>query len=104
MFLFLPETAFPRDPAVSQNSFMPKQNPFLNVKPIAGLKHPKLWSTAASCIKLHTYPVLAIPTICYCWTWYWVRNLLSSFTGWCLTILATPVYFMPYYNDPSSLP
>lgn len=104
MFLFLPETAFPREAAVSPNGFTLKQNPFLNVKPIAGLKHPKLWSTTASCIKLHTYPVLAIPTICYCWSWYWVCDLPSTFYWLVPNNVQHPVYFMSHYNDPGSLP
>jgi hypothetical protein len=103
MLFFLPETAFPREAAASLDGFTPKQTPFLNVMPIAGLKHPKLWATTASCIRLFTYPAIAVPIICYCWSWYWVRDLLPHFIGLHL-ILATPVYFMPYHNDPGRLP
>ncbi|KIM25181.1 hypothetical protein M408DRAFT_220950 [Serendipita vermifera MAFF 305830] len=64
MILSLPETACLPNGSVIKSSF-------LNYKPIPGLPHPKLWSTAVNCIRLFTYPKVCIPIVFYCWTWYW---------------------------------
>lgn len=84
--LFLPETLYPRDlmrltgraPAVSEKGTpmptLPKRTKelgYANVKPIQGLKHPKVWDTIVRFGKMWKFSVVPIAVVTFCFGWYW---------------------------------
>ena len=45
--------------------------PFLNYKPVPGMKHPTIHSSLVRFILTFKYPVVVIMVGVYCFTWYW---------------------------------
>lgn len=92
-FFFLPETLYPRDlmlskrtPAtathgqseksaassISETSLpRTKTLPFLNYKPLPGMKHPSPMSTMWRFFKTFKFLAVPIAVITYCFGWYW---------------------------------
>ncbi|KAK2033243.1 major facilitator superfamily transporter [Colletotrichum zoysiae] len=61
--------------------------PFLNVKPLPAMKHPKAWASVVRFGKLFKYPVVPIATGVYCFGWYW----------WVLSVITMiPVAYIDY--------
>ncbi|EFQ28962.1 major facilitator superfamily transporter [Colletotrichum graminicola] len=110
---FLPETLYPRDYMLSRTSGVvlttgavdekavaagpatpeavevsrTKNLPFLNVKPLPAMKHPKAWASIVRFGKLFKYPVVPIATGVYCFGWYW----------WVLSVITMiPVAYIDY--------
>lgn len=91
--LFLPETLYPRDLMLSKSGLansvsgdgeksntpsmseftVPRTKglPFINVKPLPGMKHPSALSTLWRFAKTFKFAVVAISVIVYCFGWYW---------------------------------
>lgn len=96
--LFMPETLYPRNlmlsqlPPVLESPEMTDNEkhepapritaaeidiarttklPFLNFKPIPGLRHPKPWDTPIRFILTFKQPVVAIAVLGYSFIWYW---------------------------------
>lgn len=93
--LFLPETLYPRhlmlsevhredvsQPSIEgitvrnstgehQTILKTKRLPFLNVTPLPGVQHPKLYDTIVRFIKTFKYVVVPIAIMTYCFGWYW---------------------------------
>ncbi|OAQ62043.1 MFS transporter [Pochonia chlamydosporia 170] len=92
---FLPETLYPRRLMLSasqgtneiqpsaekfagehssiDNTHVPKTKglSFLNVKPVPGVQHPKVYDTVVRFIKTFKYTVVPISIMTYCFGWYW---------------------------------
>ena len=45
--------------------------PFLNYRPVPGMKHPAPWSSALRFVLTAKYPVVGIAVVTYCYAWYW---------------------------------
>jgi MFS family permease len=96
--VFLPETLYPRDfmlaskrtrsifstkhletekiPGQSSKTAEPgvvrtKKLPFINVKPIPALKHPKPWDSMTRFIRLFRFAVIPGAVLVFCFSWYW---------------------------------
>ena len=89
-FFFLPETLYPRDlmlssrttsgsthsnekiaaPSISEEAVpRTKSLPFVNFKPLPGMKHPSITSTLWRFVKTFKYFVVPIAVITYCFGW-----------------------------------
>ncbi|KAI9847086.1 MAG: hypothetical protein M1837_003204 [Sclerophora amabilis] len=94
---FLPETLYPRNrmltrmPVLSGDSTTTdiekvgtvrcdatdielkrtKTLPFINVKPVPGMRHPKPWATLVRFFLTFKFPVVVIPVCIYCFLWWW---------------------------------
>lgn len=111
---FLPETLYPRNQMLSQ---MPvtsgdlgttdvekkgpsntnaielelprtKELPFLNYRPVPGMRHPKPWDSILRFIKIFKFPVVVIAVGIYCFAWYW----------WILSIITMLPAAYPQYK------
>ncbi|KAM0321781.1 hypothetical protein ACHAQA_009877 [Verticillium albo-atrum] len=84
--LFLPETLYPRDLMLSKRGVgtatekgtkvvaevkRTKALGYVNVAPLPGMKHPKVWDTLVRFGKTFKYAVVPIAVITYCFGWYW---------------------------------
>ncbi|GKT60202.1 MFS transporter [Colletotrichum tofieldiae] len=110
---FLPETLYPRDYMLSKTTGVipatgvvdektigtgtttpeavgvsrTKNLPFVNIKPVPAMKHPKAWASIVRFGKLFKYPVVPIATGVYCFGWYW----------WVLSVITMiPVAYIEY--------
>jgi MFS family permease len=45
--------------------------PFVNVVPVPGLRHPKVWDTPVRFIKTFKFAVVPITVFVFCFGWYW---------------------------------
>lgn len=45
--------------------------PFINFKPIPGLRHPNHWDALLRFGLTFKYPAVVIPVVVYCFAWYW---------------------------------
>lgn len=93
---FLPETLYPRDlmssssyayttahldlaeksaacsPSHSAPSIKRTRDlPFVNLTPVPGVQHPKLYDTIIRFFKTFKYAVVTISIVTYCFGWYW---------------------------------
>lgn len=77
---FLPETLYPRDQMLSgavektttgTDVRRTKSLAFVNVTPVPGMKHPRVWDTLVRFGKTFRYAVVPIAVITYCFGWYW---------------------------------
>jgi MFS family permease len=48
-----------------------KKLPFINVTPLPGMQHPKIYDTLVRFIKTFKYAVVPLSIITYCFGWYW---------------------------------
>lgn len=48
-----------------------KKLPFLNIKPVPGMRHPKAWDSVIRFILTFKFPVVVIAVLIYCFAWYW---------------------------------
>lgn len=48
-----------------------KTLPFLNIKPVPGMRHPKAWDSVIRFILTFRFPVVVVAVLTYCFTWYW---------------------------------
>lgn len=91
--LFLPETLYPRDLMTSKTNGLletskemvekattasetvhvprTKELSYINVKPVPGVRHPKIYHTITRFGKTFKYMVVPISVITYCFGWYW---------------------------------
>ncbi|SMR62884.1 unnamed protein product [Zymoseptoria tritici ST99CH_3D1] len=99
--LFMPETLYPRDLMLSKHSLglaaggektteevkRTKTLPYVSVKPLPGMQHPKVWDTIIRFGKTFKYAVVPISIGVYCFGWYW----------WLLSIITLiPVAYATY--------
>lgn len=89
---FLPETLYPRKLMLERNTTAAaatvnekrpsitqehaelrrtKKLGFASVKPVPGMKHPKVWDTLVRFVKTFKYAVVPIAVLTYCFGWYW---------------------------------
>ncbi|KAI9928149.1 hypothetical protein MW887_002182 [Aspergillus wentii] len=61
-------TASPTDTADLPRT---KKLPFLNLKPVPGMRHPKPWDSITRFILTFQFPAVAVSVIGYCFVWYW---------------------------------
>ena len=45
--------------------------PFLNVRPVPGIRHPKPWTSMYHFILTFKYPLVVVAMGTYCFAWYW---------------------------------
>lgn len=45
--------------------------PFINVKPVPGMRHPKPWDSLLRFFLTFKFPIVVIAVGAYCFTWYW---------------------------------
>ena len=48
-----------------------KQLPFINVKPVPGMRHPKPWDSVIRFVLTFRFPVVVVGVLIYCFAWYW---------------------------------
>ena len=48
-----------------------KNLPFLNFKPVPGMRHPKAWDSVIRFILTFKFPVVVFAVLIYCFAWYW---------------------------------
>lgn len=48
-----------------------KKLPFINLKPVPGMKHPKPYDSILRFCYTFKYPVVTIAVLGYCFLWYW---------------------------------
>ena len=48
-----------------------KKLPFVNYKPVPGMRHPKPWDSVVRFVLMFRFPVVAIGVLIYCFAWYW---------------------------------
>ena len=64
-----------------------KALPFVNVKPVPGLRHPKPWDSVLRFILTFKFLVVSISVLIYCFAWYW----------WILTVITMiPLAYSQY--------
>lgn len=82
------ETTTMRESAESDVSLKrTKRLPFINLKPVPGLRHPKVWEAALRFCQLWKYLAVSLPIGLYCVGWYW----------WILSIITMiPVAYVQY--------
>ncbi|KAH6687165.1 major facilitator superfamily domain-containing protein [Plectosphaerella plurivora] len=77
---FLPETLYPRDLMLSRTVEKTTTTPevprtkslsYVNVAPVPGMKHPKIWDTLVRFGMTFRFAVVPIAIITYCFGWYW---------------------------------
>lgn len=96
---FMPETLYPRNHLLSQMPMVgsdddlntvdlekvgrkrgdaaevalarTKKLPFLNIKPVPGMRHPKPWNSITRFFQTFKFPIVVIAIFTYCFTWYW---------------------------------
>lgn len=105
---FLPETLYPRKTMLEHNTRggvtyedekaldsspvdselkRTKNLGLANVKPVPGMKHPKVWDTSVRFIKTFKYAPVPIAILTYCFGWYW----------WVLSVITLiPVAYATY--------
>lgn len=105
---FLPETLYPRKtmlerneratvaagnekmPGFSQEVEGPKRTKTLglvSIKPVPGMRHPKVWDTIVRFLKTFKYVVVPIAVLTYCFGYYW----------WVLSVITLiPVAYATY--------
>lgn len=100
---FMPETLYPRDLMLSKKTpglavsekvsatqeevKRTKSLPFVNVTPLPGMKHPKVWDTVIRFCKTSKFAVVPISVMVYCFGWYW----------WMLSVITlVPVAYASY--------
>ncbi len=110
---FLPETLYPRNHVLPRMPFTDvggdavdiestarrtgavtdvqlvrtKKLPFINVKPVPGLRHPKPWDSLVRFVFTWKYLTVSISVFVYCFTWYW----------WILSVITyIPVAYVQY--------
>lgn len=110
---FLPETLYPRELMLSASNVTArasggqgekeaadsaldgsvvsiprtKQLPFVNIKPLPGIAHPKVTDTILRFVKTFKYAVVPIAVCTYCFGWYW----------WVLSVITMlPVAYIDY--------
>lgn len=95
--VFLPETLYPRDLMLAEGGGTApaaptdekgnaeagkalralldiprtKKLPFINITPVPGARHPKIWDTLVRFCLTFKYIVVPISVITYCFAWYW---------------------------------
>lgn len=101
--VFMAETLYPRNlmlsesglgaaysketPVVQEGIRRTKSLQYVNLKPLPGMKHPKLWDTVVRFGKTFKYAVVPISVMVYCFGWYW----------WLLSIITLiPVAYASY--------
>jgi MFS family permease len=96
--VFMPETLYPRDLMLSRSALTGREKPsegikrtknlpYVNVRPLPGMKHPRVWDTLVRFGKTFKYAVVPISTMVYCFGWYW----------WLLSIITLiPVAYATY--------
>ncbi|KAM3424476.1 hypothetical protein BST61_g6480 [Cercospora zeina] len=100
--IFMPETLYPRDFMLSkrtpglmvsekvsatQEARRTKNLPFINVTPLADMKHPRVWDTVIRFCKTFEFAVVPISVMVYCFGWYW----------WMLSVITLiPVAYATY--------
>jgi hypothetical protein len=60
---------------------------FISLKPLPGMRHPRPWDSLVRFGLTFQYPVIVLPVIAYCFTWYW----------WILSIIAMIPAAYPTY-------
>ncbi|KAI9876639.1 MAG: hypothetical protein M1830_006039 [Pleopsidium flavum] len=60
-----------RSNATDTNLKRTKELPFINFKPVPGMRHPKPWDSVIRFILTFKFPVVVIGVFIYCFTWYW---------------------------------
>lgn len=48
-----------------------KKLPFINYKPVPGMRHPKIWDAALRFLLTFKYLTVFIAVFAYCFLWYW---------------------------------
>jgi len=74
----LEKVGFKRSEATEVALRRTKNLPFLNIKPVPGMRHPKPWDSITRFIQTFKFPVVIIALFGYCFMWYWF--LLSILT------------------------
>ncbi len=97
--VFLPETLYPRRLMLAEGkekgqvSSLPKRTRTLglgNVKPLPGMKHPKVYDTLVRFVKTFKYVAVTISVMTYCFGWYW----------WVLSVVTlVPVAYAETYPE-----
>ena len=74
---FLPETLYPRSYMLS-TATAPRPEierttslPFINTKPLPGMRHPRLWDSMVRFGLTFRYLVVVLAVAVYCFSWYW---------------------------------
>jgi multidrug resistance protein len=82
------EKMTPRDTNAEPKSLRKtKQLSFMNVAPVPGVHHPKVYDTVVRFVKTFKYIVVPISIITYCFGWYW----------WVLSVVTlAPVAYATY--------
>ncbi|KAK3356315.1 major facilitator superfamily domain-containing protein [Lasiosphaeria hispida] len=79
--VFLPETLYPRRLMLSEGKEMgseagnglrrTKKLGWGNVKPLPGMKHPRVYDTLVRFVKMWKYGVVSVAVLTFCFGWYW---------------------------------
>lgn len=48
-----------------------KKLPFINIKPVPGMRHPKPWDSIVRFIGTFKFTVVTVAVMTYCYAWYW---------------------------------
>jgi hypothetical protein len=67
------DTATSMSPAKTLSSELcrTKNLPFINWRPIPGMRHPKLWDSITRFVLAFQLPAVVIAVVGYCFAWYW---------------------------------
>ncbi|KAF3021230.1 hypothetical protein E8E15_005013 [Penicillium rubens] len=67
------DTATSMSPAKALSSELcrTKNLPFINWRPIPGMRHPKLWDSITRFVLTFQLPAVVIAVVGYCFAWYW---------------------------------
>ena len=56
-----------------------KTLPFLNLKPIPSMRHPKPWDSVLRFLGTFKYPAVSVSVFIYCFAWYWwILSIITS--------------------------
>lgn len=102
---FLPETLYPRNHMLAEAAIKetgrgwghaaPRPGierttklPFINIKPVPGMRHPRPWDSIIRFGLTFRYPVVVLTVAVYCFSWYW----------WALSIITMVPAAYPYFT------
>ncbi|KAK1830468.1 major facilitator superfamily domain-containing protein [Podospora conica] len=97
---FLPETLYPRRLMAAAarekdgGGEVPRTKAVVrwNVKPLPGMKHPRVWDTLVRFGKTWKFAVVPVAIVVYCFGWYW----------WVLSVVTlVPVAYAESYPEPN---
>ena len=77
-----------RSNATISNLPRTKKLPFINIKPVPGMQHPRPWDSIVRFFVMFRFPAIVLAVVTYCFGWYW----------WILSVITMLPAAYPQYS------